>query len=183
MQLLFLVLVSQSVFAIAMDCDGNRYEDNNNGTVSDCRTGLIWLKNANCLVYNQTWDNAQIWAKGLAEGDCDLTDGSSPGDWRLPTKTEFMAMVQSAKKQGFGSLSTPLVLTDETGTNQWTQSHLFINVIASYYWTSTADSSNAAQAWDIRLDNGAFSLNDPNECLVWPVRAGNDGSYKSLLIQ
>ncbi len=36
-------------WAYAADCNnGGRYENNNNGTVTDCRTGLIWLWNANC---------------------------------------------------------------------------------------------------------------------------------------
>jgi len=45
LSVIFLALLSQSVFAIApRDCDGNRYEDNGNGTVSDCRTGLSGSK-------------------------------------------------------------------------------------------------------------------------------------------
>jgi len=47
----FLVVVSASAYAA--DCNsGGRYEINGapsaDGTVTDCRTGLVWLKNADC---------------------------------------------------------------------------------------------------------------------------------------
>ena len=48
------VLVLFGTWAYAADCNnGGRYELNGffnvlDGTVTDCRTGLIWLRNANC---------------------------------------------------------------------------------------------------------------------------------------
>jgi len=193
-QLFILALLSQSVFAGAIDCNGGRYENNNNGTVSDCRTGLIWLKDATCLGYTSgeitntygylTWAEAQTFVAGLQNGICGLTDGSAAGDWRLPTKTEFMAMIQSAINQKFGSDSAP-VLTDETGTNQWTAGHPFTNVWPSQYWTDTTDLSNADLAWDVRLYKNAIpaSVSKTIQRYMWPVRAGNGGLYKSVLIQ
>lgn len=66
----------------------NRYVDCGNGTV----TGLIWLKQWNCLP-NNTWAPANQAAAGLKHGDCGLTDNSSPGEWRLPTKDEWSATI------------------------------------------------------------------------------------------
>jgi hypothetical protein len=70
--------------------NGNRYVDCGNGTVTDTVTGLVWLKNANCFG-EQTYAAASQAAAGLGAGQCGLTDGSSPGDWRLPTLVEWQA--------------------------------------------------------------------------------------------
>jgi hypothetical protein len=70
----------------------NRYADCGNGTVHDQATNLIWLKRANCfgpLDYAAA-NNA---AAGLEDGECGLTDGSSPGDWRSPTREEWETTV------------------------------------------------------------------------------------------
>lgn len=42
-----------------------RFTDNEDGTVTDNLTGLIWLKNANCDG-PKTWANALVFANGLA---------------------------------------------------------------------------------------------------------------------
>ena len=93
---LLAVLVLFGTCAYAADCNsGARYADNNNGTVTDCKTRLIWLKNAKCTATsngianpngNLSWDDAQKWAAGLRNGICRLNDRSYAGDWRLPAK-------------------------------------------------------------------------------------------------
>jgi hypothetical protein len=60
-----------------------RFRDNEDGTVTDNLTGLIWLKNANCFG-SRTWNEAITDCNVLANGQCGLTDGSGGGDWRLP---------------------------------------------------------------------------------------------------
>src|SRR5262249_39699242 len=67
-----------------------RYVDCGNGTVTDSETGLVWLKQSNCLS-SADWEGAKKAVAGLKNGDCMLTDGSSPGDWRLPTQKEWEA--------------------------------------------------------------------------------------------
>ena len=76
---LTVVLVSLGTCAYAADCNnGGRYEDNTDGTVTDCRTGIIWLKNANCTDTSNgiaiptgvlTWYDALTWVAGLGT-DC-----------------------------------------------------------------------------------------------------------------
>ena len=159
------------------DCSGNRYEDNGDGTVSDCRTGLIWLKNANCTetvggaVKSSgylTWDWAVLWTASLGSGVCGLSDGSSAGDWRMPTKTEWMAMVASARKQGFSP-----VMTNRAGSAKWAQGDLFDNVQAGFNWSSSTYASSTSDAWGVFMINGDVSyVNKIYSSFVWPVRAG-----------
>jgi hypothetical protein len=190
LSVIFLAMLSQSAFCGTLkDCNGGRYEDNNNGTVSDCRTGLIWLKDADCMASfngidkslgSLSWYDAGKWTAGLANGTCGLTDGSAAGDWRLPTKTELMAMIQSAKKQGF----TLPVLTDATGTVKWAAGNPFNNVEFQPYWTSVTDQSNNANAWYVDLTDAAIGVTGKSTMrYVWPVRAGNDGSFGYLFVE
>jgi hypothetical protein len=71
-----------------------RFTDNNNGTVTDNLTKLIWMKNANAFGM-KTWSDALSCANGLKSGDAGtgLTDGSKAGDWRLPNVREFQSLV------------------------------------------------------------------------------------------
>src|SRR5229473_772270 len=73
-----------------------RYADCGNGTVTDTMTGLIWLKQSDCLPASN-WEGAKKAAAALKDGDCMLKDGSSPGDWRLPTEKEWEATMANAK--------------------------------------------------------------------------------------
>ena len=58
-------------------------------TVTDNRTGLVWLENADCLGAVD-WFTAKEVVAGLSDlqgsdpDDCGLSDDSSPGEWRLP---------------------------------------------------------------------------------------------------
>jgi len=65
-----------------------RFIDNGDGTVTDNLTGLIWLKKASCLGALD-WSEAKSTVAGLESGECELSDGSVPGDWRMPTFNEL----------------------------------------------------------------------------------------------
>jgi hypothetical protein len=160
------------------DCSGGRYEDNGDGTVSDCRSGLIWLKNANCKdtsggIVNSSgilvWPSAKTWTAALGDGLCGLHDGSYAGDWRLPTKTELMAMVESAGKQGF---SDPK-LGNSSGTAKWSQGNPFDNVIADAYWSASPLAGAPGYTWYMHLSNGYMGYDWTTYSFhIWPVRAG-----------
>jgi hypothetical protein len=170
------------------DCMG-RYDDNGDGTISDCRTGLIWLKDANCTATSGgitknspppgsttagslTWNDAITWTAGLGNNICGLSDGSSAGDWRMPTKTEWMAMVVNAKKQGF----TFPALTNSAGTVQWVASDPFDNVQSDNYWSSSAFNYNSFNLiWFVNLSYGyvnTYVAHNATYYYVWPVRSG-----------
>jgi YVTN family beta-propeller protein len=148
------------------DCSGDRYEDNSDGTVTDCRSGLIWLKNANCSG-SLTWDNARNWAASLASGSCTLTDGSAAGDWRMPTKTEWMAMLASAIKQGFINPA----MTNRAGTAKWTEGDVFVNLQANYW--SSANYPIGGYASVLVMSNGSVAgFNKTDNSYLLPVRSG-----------
>jgi hypothetical protein len=71
---------------------GERYCDLGDGTVRDNFTGLVWLRNARCFGLRR-WQGALNITAALGDGQCGLTDGSGPGDWRLPSQMELEALL------------------------------------------------------------------------------------------
>jgi serine/threonine protein kinase len=141
-----------------------RYADNSNGTVTDNKTGLIWLKNANCFGW-QNWKTAMQSAATLAHGQCGLSDGSKAGDWRLPTRDEWETMMD--KKYNAPALS------NAAGTGKWEEGDAFLGVQSDwFYWSSTI--YHTSSAWYVDLDygfvgnHGQTYTND-----VWAVRGGH----------
>lgn len=99
-----------------------------------------------------------------------MTDGSSPGDWRLPTKEEWEATVAKAVALG----CTGPALTNTPGTACYDVGPpTFLNVQSLYYhWSSTTYDQGPLQGWSIDMNDGGVKLvtrsNSTN--LVWPVR-------------
>ncbi len=136
---------------------GSRFTDNDNGTVSDNLTGLIWLKNANCFGTN-TWSQALTSSKGLASGSCDLTDGSIAGDWRLPNRFELESLLD------LGQYDPALPL-----------GHPFTNV-STPCWTSTTYVGSAESAFLVNFYSGGidgYNKSSYQNGCVWPVRGGH----------
>ena len=145
-----------------------RYADCGNGTVTDSVTGLAWLKKATCLP-SADFEAAKKAVAGLKNGDCMLTDGSSPGDWRLPTQKEWETTMEKALALG----CTGPTLTNDAGTGCISAGPSpFTGVEADYYWSSTTlEGQDRAYFGDIdhgHLLNGALTTS----LRVWPVRGG-----------
>jgi Protein of unknown function (DUF1566) len=155
--------------------NANRYVDCGNGTVTDTVTGLIWLKQADCLADND-WAAANQAAASLRNGDCDLTDKSSPGDWRLPTKDEWSATFARAAALGCTlPAGTPPTLTNDAGTACYGTGvgSSFAGVATGPYWSSTAVETFPDNAWAAGLDEGNVGIAAKFASFpVWPVRSG-----------
>lgn len=138
-----------------------RFTDNGDGTVTDYLTGLIWLKNANCFGL-KNWDDALGASNNLADGQCGLSDGSSPGTWRLSNVRELNSLID------YGNHDPSLP-----------SGHPFTRVKISidYYWSSTTYAGNIDNAYSVNMAFSAewygFSKSDKRYTYVWPVRAVN----------
>jgi hypothetical protein len=147
-----------------------RYIDHGNGTVTDNRTGLIWLKNANCFG-KQDWKRAMESAANLASGECGLTDDSKQGMWRLPSKAEWKTMID--KSYVDNKHYRQATISNTAGTGPWKEDAPFLGVLWSSYWTSTTYNYYKDYAWVAFLSNGDMDNNHKlYPYLVWPVREG-----------
>jgi hypothetical protein len=151
--------------------NANRYVDCGNGTVTDTVTGLVWLKDANC--YNDTYAGANTWAATLQDGMCGLTDNSSPGDWRLPTKAEWEATEARASALGCtADFGNGPALTNTPGTGCYNAGPQPFTGVQTVYHSSTANEVNPANNWwtDIAFGNMQHDAKI-NGKSVWPVRS------------
>ena len=164
---------------------GTRWCDNGDGTVTDLTTCLVWLKDADCAGWRPwadttapdatRFDSALSLAGRLYDGstefgggDCGLTDGSTSGDWRLPTKSELYDLTH-----GVDPVRKP------------SYPPAFTNVMWSRYWSSSVPGGDyKANAWYLEfspappLNEVSFwiaakgCIDDPPNAYVWPVRGG-----------
>jgi len=167
--------------------NGWRYWNLADGTVLDCNTGLIWLKDASCAELAGTdtegrgvWSTAQAAAAALSSGTCGLTDGSVAGDWHQPTISELCSAGPIAQICPAGNASDSLVdstvsggpkVVNADGTAKWSEGDAFVGVQSSPYWSATELGSNA---WFVFLGDGNVGTDfkgDP-DVYVWPVRGG-----------
>jgi len=150
----------------------NRYVNCNNGTVTDTVTGLIWLRQADCLT-PRDYSAANNAAALLASGQCGLTDHSVAGDWRLPTIDEWKATLT------LGDIGcTNPRLPNDAGTGCFFDGagSSFVGVAADVYWSSSTAPGTppvppAAVSADLNVahfDNIAKG----DAIRVWPVRSG-----------
>jgi hypothetical protein len=161
----------------------NWFVDNANGTVTDTQSGLIWLKNANCFG-QMSWTDAEAAVNSLQNGQCGLTDGSTAGQWRLPTLQCVSGAPCNITQQAgvIGEFATILVpacgppfIPNTAGTGCWAEGDPFAGVQSDFYWSAISDagSPNATFAWVISLLNGAVSTGSKAGVHnVWPVRGG-----------
>jgi hypothetical protein len=162
-----------------------RFTDNDDGTVTDNLTGLVWMKDAYCFDStpysttlsqpnivigppNRTWIQALGECSGLAAGRCGLTDGSQAGDWRLPNILELQSLIH----YGVHSFAIP----NTAGTGKWSEGDPFISVQWNRYWSSTtyADVGAGAGAWTVKFSDGeADAIYKSDDTVdVWCVRDG-----------
>jgi hypothetical protein len=130
-----------------------RFTDNGNGTVADNLTGLIWTQDADCAG-TKNWYDALDYCNALADGTCNLSDGSIAGDWRLANIKEYFSLIDFANYN-------PALPND----------HPFGNIVLYRYWSGT--SSGASQSYIQNLIQGNVDNYDVTHLYsVWCVRGG-----------
>ena len=125
-----------------------RFIDNKDGTVTDSLTELIWLKNMKCFEM-MDWKSARLAVKSLKDGDCGpdpaliLSDGSSAGDWRLPTMSELCMLIDFSRRD-------PALPSG----------HMFSAVPRGYHWSATTLVSHSGLAWIVYFESGTTCYED-----------------------
>jgi len=162
----------------------DRYINCFNGTVLDTVTGLLWLRNANCLFRGlpfpdsgeRNWWDASAFAAGLASGQCGLTDHSQPGDWRLPTRAEWEVTIDEAVDLGCRTVGpgAPPSLTNNPGLDCLAVGPTYFLNVGGRYWSSMSRDVSPTSVWVTSLDLGTAlgGLPKENSRLTWPVRGG-----------
>jgi hypothetical protein len=152
-----------------------RFIDNSDGTVTDNLTGLIWVQEFPCLGV-KTWYEAVSATNALAEGACGLADGSTSGDWRLPTVPELLSLTNYWSEVyrchlGFTGEIDPFVddVTIWTGT--------------AYHWWESPLPGDRVGWFSVTWGPGSVGVvgvaisddwgDPPSRLHVWPVRGGN----------
>jgi hypothetical protein len=130
-------------------------------------------KKANKLASEQSWktveekadEDGKEKANKLDIPQCELTDESKKGSWRLPTIEEWQAMVD--KKYSWPGPS----LSNAAGTGQWTEGDMFSNVQTNLYWSNTTYTKLSSAAWCMYLSNNTINYYfKGGTYYVWPVR-------------
>jgi hypothetical protein len=154
-----------------------RFTDNGDGTVTDHLTGLVWLKDANCIQTQYpsydgglatgdnisgdgavTWQHALDFVAGVNNGTYPLC-GAGHNDWRLPNTNEIESLTHAG----------------QTSLYSWLKTQGFINVMAYWYWTSTSADGFSSGVFAIDMNDGRLGIDvKSNSVVVWPVRGGSE---------
>ena len=148
------------------------YTDNNDGTISDLKTGLMWQKCSMGLSGNQC-DQGSVtllsWKNALFESvELNTVGFANYNDWRLPSVAELRTLLEDA-------CNKPAI------NNQFFPGTVYNNNHA--YWSSSAyagdpngDPQNyvnqAQNAWVVSFDLGAESFDLKSKAM--PVRLVRD---------
>ena len=131
-----------------------RFTDNADGTVTDNLTGLIWLQDTACFVFHNWEDNLAL-AAGLSDGTCGLTDGSAPGDWRMPNVNELRSLLD----YGYFQQALP-------------EPNPFTGVNVQFH-TSTSRADSPQGVWYVTTSTGGSNAGSKfGGSRLWPVRGG-----------
>lgn len=106
-----------------------RFQDNGDGTITDCLTGLMWDQSGNRF-------GLRTWTQALTE--VDLLSLGGYNDWRLPNVNEFESLFN----------------TGEAVPAAWLHGQGFIGLMADDYFSSTTCAFSTSSVWDIGMGDG-----------------------------
>jgi len=142
-----------------------RFTDQNNNTILDNNTGLIWTKDANapgpaaCIPAT-----IKKWQASLDYVTC-LNVNSYLGfsDWRLPNVVELRSLAN----------------TSQSATSLWLTAQGFTDLQAEPYWSSSSAADGPSSAWGVDMGVGAVDGDDKSDNnYVWPVRSAQTGLFE-----
>jgi hypothetical protein len=170
-----IVIILLAVFILTVNANA-ALVDNGNGTITDTKTNLMWLKDANLSMTSSydsdgkmTWYNAMDWANNLLFAGYD--------DWRLPTTRvpDNTCWGDNSLDSGYCSGSELGNLYHNENINPWVQTP-FNNIQDGTYWSSTEYSSSFAYHLSFgtggSVYGGGWQTTRPkiNSAYAWAVR-------------
>ena len=143
-----------------------RFIDNNNGTITDQVTGLVWLKDISCLPPGLTFADAIAAIDDLNDSECGLSDDSVEGDWRMPNLLELISLIH----YGYSSPALP----NKNGDGHWGDGNPFTGLhVDGTYWTSTVYKGAPDSYFTLNIGAGNYqAATQSSVWLFWPVRGG-----------
>ena len=138
----------------------HRYTVNNDGTVSDHQTGLMW---AQCGE-GQTWEagscsgtvSTHTWQGALTQAEAVTLAGYS--NWRLPNIKELKSLVSR-------KCANPAI-----------NANIFPETPASHFWSGSPTANDSDRAWFVRFPfGGDGSSYDHLKSYSYAVRVVRDG--------
>lgn len=144
----------------------DRYKDNNNGTVTDVKTGLQWMR----FSLGQEWENGTCngdamkytWQEALNAAEVLNQRGyARQQNWRVPTKEELQTLIYS-------SSGLPSMWNDTGEPCQEPYRHptiyqpAFPNTPSSWYWSSSDHADNSSRAMVVYFEDGSVRVNSKN---------------------
>jgi Protein of unknown function (DUF1566) len=134
---------------------GSRFIDNDDGTVTDTRTSLMWLQDSSCIG-TADWQDSFLKLKDFNSNPISYSCGTKHNtfsDWSLPNRHELRSLIEH-----------------DTDLPALPVSHPFANV-QPYYWTSTTAAYNPSQAYKLFMGTGELQLSNKDTLqYIWPVR-------------
>ena len=127
-----------------------RFIDNEDGTMTDDLTHLMWIKDAQEILGTIDWYDAI--------DSCNKLEFNGYNDWRLPNLRELQSLIDYSEYKP--------ALSSE---------NLFYNIQSLYYyWSSTTHIAAPATAFCVRIDYGYVGHSDKYSLYsVLPVRRSN----------
>jgi hypothetical protein len=117
-----------------------RFVDSKNGTITDTKSGLIWVKNPHTDL-PEKFKGYLNWKDAVDA--CKKLNFAGKKDWRLPTVEELRELVNYTKGVGNDPAIDVAVFPDTK---------------RSWYWTSTTCAWPAGSAWCVGFYYGSVSF-------------------------
>jgi hypothetical protein len=136
-----------------------RYRDHGDGTVTDVKTGLQWMR----CSFGQEWKVGSCtgkaikctWSAAHQVVDALNRQGGYAGyrDWRLPTKAELQTLIycSSSKPQSWNDTGQPCKGSFKSPTIDYVT---FPNTPCSYVWSDSLCAGNSSSVWYVYFGDG-----------------------------